>query len=186
MKARNLEGQDLLEVFEFIHRTANNALKNSRELLPVLNETGVVDAGGQGLVYLFEGMLRAARFEAIEKQTIDEAHIEGIPESLELIGKRYCMELIVELSRRDTDKIRTELEKMGNSIVTAIMDNLLKVHIHTDCPDEVREYLFKYGKVVQEKIDDTHKPNRKFYFTDDFPAIVKKENKLRTVFSCVN
>ena len=151
---------------------AEAALVETPSLLPILRQAGVVDAGGQGLVYLLAGMARAARVEPLgaddqasitatnsaEEQPgaamafldrLDESHGDGE------VG--YCTNFLVHLAPTyptDQDRWRAELAAMGTSAVIVADERLLKVHIHTSHPHEPLAYGLALGEVDQVKIEN--------------------------------
>ena len=130
---------------------AKASLKRTPDLLPVLKEVGVVDSGGQGLVYVYEGFLACLKGEDLPDKVImhsmddlvnTEHHrnIQGFMNS-EDIEFGYCTEFMVKL---DTDKVfdkpfdeatfRQDLSEMGDSLLVISDEEVVKVHIHTEDP----------------------------------------------------
>jgi hypothetical protein len=139
---------------------ARDAVARTPELLPVLKEAGVVDAGAQGLYVLLDGMLRALRGEAPSAASADlgaidpswlaatrRAHNEG-----ERSG--FCTEFVVQGRALDGDAIRARLSPIGNSLLVVGGGDLVRVHVHTHTPDDALAYARTLGTLSHEKVED--------------------------------
>jgi len=162
---------DLLEALEYIHTKAETTLISSRDLLDVLRDNNVVDAGGQGLVYLLEGMLRAARYEDFRRreQAVSTAHPLQRREPQHLTFP-YCLEFIIQAPAYDDARVRPLLEKMGDSLVLALSGDILKVHLHTAEPDRVRESCAAIGEILREKIDNMQEQHQSILL-EEYPLV---------------
>lgn len=148
------------ELFEIIVSASNKSLDNTPNLLPVLKEVGVVDSGGAGLVYIFEGMQSYILGTKIERlsQDIVESNVQSEIEHDEF---GYCTEFIISLDDErlkqfpfTEDNFRTDLSKYGNSIVVVMDEDIVKVHIHTETPGRVLNLGQKYGEFLKLKIEN--------------------------------
>lgn len=139
------------------------SLIRTPELLPVLKEAGVVDSGGAGLIYIFEGMLLALRNELLDDSSSDlGTHIQFSdydPENLLTFG--YCTEFILQLQafktnidEFDIDEVIRYLETIGDSIVAVCDGTLVKVHVHSHYPEKVIAYARTYGELITIKIEN--------------------------------
>jgi DAK2 domain fusion protein YloV len=151
--------QDFIKFFERMLEESKISLAKTIDLLPVLKEAGVVDAGGQGLVCLIEGGLMALKGEKLpeEVQKTFEEEIEQMGKSYNIGGKlefRYDTVILLSGVNIDSDKINEDLTKLGDSIVVAKTQELTKVHIHSNDPHKVLEYLVKIGNIKEAKIED--------------------------------
>ena len=155
---------DPLAVWEEILSAAGEALEETPELLPVLKKAGVVDAGGRGLVVIFEGMLSVLRDGKII-QNVEQK--ESAPEENDLfrnaagefdddIRFTYCTEFIVEKKEDcgDSLKLRAYLESIGDCVVVVDDDEIIKVHVHTDTPDKALGEGLKYGPLLSVKVEN--------------------------------
>lgn len=141
---------------------AQKALDSTPDLLDVLKQAGVVDAGGRGVVLILEGLQRYA----VGTTTIDASVINsGAPgrdmafldDLGELHGEDafgYCTNFMVFGSNIDFDTARADIAAMGQSAVIVGDDTMVKVHIHTEDPGEVLAYAVKLGDLDQIKIDN--------------------------------
>lgn len=169
MKAK--ESDDIIEVMEEILDASKKSLDNTPELLAVLKEVGVVDSGGQGLVYVYEGFLSSLTGEEIiqtETPDLDELiraehHRSDVHDfvSAEDIEFGFCTEITVRLGEGETvdsefdyDEFRNYLNELGDSLLVISDDDIVKVHVHTERPGEVMNYGQKFGTLIHIKVDN--------------------------------
>lgn len=149
------------DVLETALRGARTALAETPEMLEILKQAGVVDAGGQGVVYLLDGMYRYA----LGNTTIDEdsssaqigAEMDFLDNVSELHGEDpfgYCTNFMVFGEGIDFATARETFSVMGQSVVAVGDDTVVKVHIHTENPGEVLAYALTLGYLDQIKIDN--------------------------------
>ena len=150
--ARKLVGEgytDLTAVMEAAVKGANESVANTPTLLPILKESGVVDAGGQGLYTLLEGALHYLRGEAeqiqFRKPQIIASSIPLTARPPEMIAADeipygYCTEFMLKGQKLKVDKIRTKLEKKGESLIVVGDDSTVRINVHTLDPGEVIHY----------------------------------------------
>ncbi len=160
-RERAKETNDPEIIFDEIIEAAEEALAQTPEQLPVLKKAGVVDAGGQGLVYIFQGMQSVFKegrvIEAQEKEK-EKPVPKGsvVAEADGDIRFGYCTEYIVNKAPDcpDATKLRAYLESMGDSVVCVDDAEIIKVHVHTNHPGSVIEEGLKFGSLVNLKIDN--------------------------------
>lgn len=149
-----------------LHR-AYDALARTPDLLPVLRTAGVVDAGAKGFVHLLEGVVAYLSGDPIVALTgeVGEAGVEEEPPIAAALAEypteserfRYCTEALVRgTGLPPEDEIRAALRERGDSLVVIRTGDLLKVHIHTDSPDELFAYLRTLGELTAHKAEDMH------------------------------
>ncbi len=134
----------------------------SPEKLPVLKKAGVVDSGALGFVFILEGMKRRMSGEEVKIENESEYRFEADEDSnleeLMEISHRYCTELTI---RRNGDDVKDDLEAylndIGDSVALLVNDDIVKLHVHTNTPDEVIEELSSYGVIENKKIEDMQK-----------------------------
>ena len=149
---------DVEAFFEVLVAEANTSLDNTPNLLPVLKEVGVVDSGGKGYVSVLEGFLSELKGESIVLlDAADQTHASQTEFEHDEFG--YCTEFIVKLSedspsRYSEDKLRAQLEAIGNSLVVVTDEDLVKVHVHTLTPGNALNIGQKYGEFVKLKIEN--------------------------------
>ena len=164
-KARELEcaPDDIAAMWKVITDTSRETLATTPELLPVLKKAGVVDAGGQGLVYVFEGMQQVLEGGAIveSKDAPAPRPAEGSDRIAagEYDGEitfGYCTEFIVvkKEGARDALTLRAYLESIGDSVVVVDDDEIIKCHVHTDNPGRALQKGLDYGSLTKMKIEN--------------------------------
>ncbi len=159
-------GKDVLGVFEAAMEGANKALAETPEMLPVLKQAGVVDAGGRGFVVILEGMYSVfkdgkiidASFAANEAEEEDEWEGRNAAGEFEAeITFTYCTEFIVnraEDATREPSELRAFLETIGDCVVVVDDEEIIKVHVHTDHPGKALEEAITFGQLVKLKIEN--------------------------------
>lgn len=167
---------NIIEVMEEILDMANKSLANTPELLAVLKEVGVVDSGGQGLVYVYEGFLSSLTGEEIvseEPQLAElvraEHHRNPVHDFMntEDIKFGYCTEIMVRLGEGETvesefdyDEFRNHLNELGDSLLVIADEEVVKVHVHTETPGEVMNFGQKFGSLMKIKVDNMREQHR--------------------------
>ncbi|MBU5365278.1 DAK2 domain-containing protein [Enterococcus devriesei] len=165
---------DVIEVMASVVKYGKKALDKTPEMLPVLKEVGVVDSGGQGLLFIYEGFLSAlnGEFQADDTyepspaemdEMVNAEHHRSVQGQLatEDIKFGYCTEIMVRLgegptvdSQFDYDKFRNYLDGIGDSLLVVNDDEIVKVHVHTEHPGEVMNYGQKFGALIKVKVDN--------------------------------
>ena len=152
--------EDIAPLTEHMLDRARDSLERTPELLPVLSAAGVVDAGAKGFVSLLEGVVMFLRGDPLTTESGEEftagppgvASIE-YPERVERY--RFCTEALVRGNDLpDQAEVRGSLRARGDSMIVIRSDDVLKVHIHTDEPEEVFSYLKGLGDLVTHKAED--------------------------------
>ncbi len=160
---------DFEDILSFLTAEMEKSLKNTPELLPVLKEAGVVDSGGAGMVFIFDGMTKALDGVVID-ETVPalsrndfsvKSNSAVLLEDIKDMEYGYCTEFILQLmesknpiSDFDLNKLIDYLESVGDSIVAVREDVLVKVHVHTYTPEKVLEFAHKYGEFISLKIEN--------------------------------
>lgn len=162
---------DLILFGEAVLEKAKESLANTPNLLPVLKEAGVVDAGGQGLVTIMEGALKALKGEAV----LGTAE-EGSPQGKEKIERKeistddikfgYCTEFIVNTESNHVDDLKADLIPRGDSLIVVGDDSMIKVHVHTNDPGLAIQSALNYGFLKDIKVDNMRLQHSERLFTD--------------------
>lgn len=157
---------DLIELMEAFVTEAKASLNRTPELLPVLKEVGVVDSGGQGLLFVYEGFLASLKGEALPEK--NDASLDDLINAehhrvqdfmnTEDIEFGYCTEIMVRFEADkepfSEEQFRNELDPMGDSLLVISDDEIAKVHIHTEIPGAVLSAGQKYGSLMKIKVDN--------------------------------
>ncbi len=167
---------DPIIVFSSVVSAANDALNRTPDMLPVLKKAGVVDAGGKGLCVIFEGMLSMLRdgimikneepvgMTAEKEDSAAEFFRNAAAEFDAVINFTYCTEFIIGKDReteKDPQELRAFLETMGDCVVVADDDDIIKVHVHTEHPGKAIEEALTYGQLLTVKIENMKEQHRK-------------------------
>lgn len=159
-QARASSAHDFAELLEIVLGEARNALERTPDLLPVLKKAGVVDAGAKGFVHLLEGVhgfVFGDPFLALE-EPLDPAEpfaaaIAEYPTASEKY--RFCTEALVKGENLPpSDAVQDALRDQGDSLIVIRGNDVLKLHIHTDYPDQIFALLRGYGELVTHKAED--------------------------------
>ncbi|MCF7618910.1 DAK2 domain-containing protein [Bacillus sonorensis] len=159
---------DIIAVMEAVVREAEASLERTPELLPVLKEVGVVDSGGKGLLFVYEGFLASLKGEKLSEKValpslddlVSAEHHKNAQSHMntEDIEFGYCTEFMVKLDQDKKsfkeDAFRQDLSRFGDSLLVVSDENLAKVHIHAEYPGEVLTYAQKYGSLINMKIEN--------------------------------
>lgn len=171
---RARETTDCVEVMDAVVKGAKRALAKTPDLLPVLKEVGVVDSGGQGLLFIYEGFFEALSGQFLAQEVyepsvaemdemVNAEHHRGVQGQLatEDIQFGYCTEIMVQIgegptvdSQFDYETFRNYLDQLGDSLLVVNDDEIIKVHVHTEYPGEVMNYGQKFGALVKVKVDN--------------------------------
>lgn len=162
---------DLILFGEAVLERAKESLANTPNLLPVLKEAGVVDAGGQGLVTIMEGALKALKGEGIlgdveAEGTQAKAKTERHEISTDDIKFGYCTEFIVNTESNHVNDLKEELIPRGDSLIVVGDDSMIKVHVHTNDPGLAIQSALKFGFLKDIKIDNMRLQHSERLFTD--------------------
>nr|WP_202120248.1 DAK2 domain-containing protein [Streptococcus uberis] len=165
---------DAVEVMASALKGAKKALAKTPELLPVLKEVGVVDSGGQGLVFIYEGFMSALNGDYVASEDfkatpanmaemINAEHHKAVVGyvATEDITYGYCTEIMVALRQGPTyvkefnyEEFQGYLSNLGDSLMVVNDDEIVKVHVHTEDPGLVMQEGLKYGSLVKVKVDN--------------------------------
>ncbi|MGG4408454.1 DAK2 domain-containing protein [Niallia taxi] len=163
---------DITAVMADVVKEAKASLNRTPDLLPVLKEVGVVDSGGQGLVFVYEGFLSVLTGEALPETTqqtvtmndlVNAEHHKNVHGFMntEDIEFGYCTEFMVRLEEDklggkpfSEEQFRQDLSQYGDSLLVIADDEVVKIHIHSNKPGEVLTFGQNYGNLIKMKIEN--------------------------------
>lgn len=169
------ETDDLVELMREINDAAHSALASTPDLLPVLKEVGVVDSGGQGLVFVLQAFYQvlSGDFSEEDIKAPDNAELDQMVKELHAgaqansnldpndIEYGYCTEIMVQIGQGTTydqkfdyDHFYQHLAGLGDSLLVINDDEIVKVHVHTENPGEVLSWGTHFGSLVKVKVDN--------------------------------
>lgn len=151
---------NLDDYLENIISYGKKSLAKTPELLPVLKEAGVVDAGGQGLIFIMEGAYKGMTNQELSQEVhlnisdrerfVDDSNMR--PEDITF---GYCTEFIVkDAAEANDNELREYLNTIGDCVLVIKDDDIIKVHVHTDHPGKAFEKGLTYGALIRMKVDN--------------------------------
>ncbi len=165
----SIETNDIMDFLNEVYAYGNEILEQTPDMLPVLKEAGVVDAGGQGLMYIIKGGMIALKngtdvtiefsedaSESNQEPQISFVHVE------QDIKFGYCTEFIIDTGDRHTleenehhaHDLKRFLETIGDSIVSVADEDLIKIHVHTNDPGTAMQRGLLIGQLMNIKVDN--------------------------------
>jgi DAK2 domain fusion protein YloV len=160
---------------------ARAAVLKTPSQLQILREAGVVDAGGFGLQIILEGMLKsiedvdspAAAIAAARPAALVASQVAvALPEE----GWGYCTEFLIEGTNLDIDRIKNQIEALGNSVLVVGEPELVKVHVHTDDPSRVITLAGGYGKLLKLNVGDMSTQHKRIIESQGQPTQPPRAN----------
>ncbi|MFR0645155.1 DAK2 domain-containing protein [Limosilactobacillus mucosae] len=166
--------EDLVDIMEKIYDASETALQKTPDLLPVLKEVGVVDSGGQGLVFVLQAFYESLSGKVVENdlakpdnaqidEMINAKHHQSAQGKLnpDDIKYGYCTQMMVRIGRGkqvtqkfDYDTFYNYLAKLGDSLLVINDDEVVKVHVHTEFPGKVLSWGQQFGDLQTVKVDN--------------------------------
>lgn len=171
LRRYNGQGLEPAEAMTHFLKAGYESLARTPELLPVLKQAGVVDAGGQGFLFVMEGMLASLKGEPVEAMEVTEKPTESLNDAFdhfftdpESIVYPYCTEFLIHAKGHDLDetigKIKGHFSDLGDCMLVVGTGETIKVHIHTDRLGEVLGFASSYGELNDIKINNMREQNR--------------------------
>jgi fatty acid kinase/fatty acid kinase fatty acid binding subunit len=161
------DSSDIGDFMQRLLKEGEAALARTPDLMALLKEAGVVDAGGKGFVRMLEGVVRYIQGDPT---LLAEVHSDGKPSPVPAadvsVGAeqdfRYCTEVLVRGDHLPPmNEVRTAMHGFGGSTVVAVMGDILKIHVHTDTPEAVFTYAARWGRVETTKAEDMRIQHRR-------------------------
>lgn len=167
------EYEDVVSFLESLIKQAKDTLDRTPEMLSVLKQADVVDAGGKGLIFIMEGWLAALKGAEIKQEIKEKTVIKTEVELEEFTSEdeiifTYCTEFIIKNPLKTAEEFLTKIYDKGDSIVCVGNENIIKTHIHTNNPGQILAIAVKYGELTDIKIDN---------MKEQFRAKKKENNK---------
>lgn len=184
------------EVMDLYVKQAKLTLLKTPELLPVLKEAGVVDSGGAGFLKIIEGMQMALQGNILSENINPVPILKNLNQEinhgfvdLHNIKFGYCTEFITKLfspERFKEEMILSPLKTLGDSMVVAVSEDLLKVHIHTNQPGVIITLAQKYGEIQTIKVENMRRQNQEVVEQEkEKLAKISKVNQEKTKYSII-
>ncbi len=161
------QSSDIGDFMQRLLEEGEAALARTPELMALLKEAGVVDAGGKGFVRMLEGVVRYIQGDpTLLAEVESDGARPAVPAADISVDAdrdfRYCTEVLVRGDHLPPmNEVRAELHAFGGSTVVAVMGDILKIHVHTDTPDAVFTYAARWGRVETTKAEDMRAQHRR-------------------------
>ena len=154
LAALEVEDADIPAVMQAAASEAHASVGRTPELLEVLREAGVVDAGGLGVAVILDGLLAF-----VTGQEVEVPEVEGGVPDLEAIHAEeepwgYCTEFVVTGFSGDAREFEERIQSSGKSVLVVSDEDLVKVHLHTQDPGDALSYAGRFGRLSGVKVDD--------------------------------
>ncbi|WP_102271500.1 DAK2 domain-containing protein [Cytobacillus massiliigabonensis] len=187
--------ENLIAVMDEVVKEAKASLNRTPDLLPVLKEVGVVDSGGQGLVFVYEGFLAELKGEELPDapaslpkmdELVNAEHHKNVHSFMntEDIEFGYCTEFMVKFESEKLkknpfteEKFRQDLSKYGDSLLVIADEELVKVHIHSEQPGDCLTYGQRYGSLINMKIENMRQQHSNLVEEVKTPLVSGNESK---------
>lgn len=171
-KQNAVAGANVYKLIDDILTDGEEILLKTPDMLPVLKEAGVVDAGGKGLLLIYRGFKMALDGEELGEELLLEEEKEAdreetvMFENLDDIKFAYCTEFFIErrnqpYTEAEIEVLRNHLERLGDSVVVVGDGSLIKVHVHTNMPGKALQIALRLGELNGVKIENMLDQNRK-------------------------
>jgi DegV family protein with EDD domain len=153
------------------------ALARTPELMAVLKEAGVVDAGGKGFVRMIEGVVRLIDGDPILPATATTGEFSSIPAAeIDVAAERdfqFCTEAMVRGEQLPSaNEVRAVIREFGGSVQVLVAGDILKLHVHTDTPDAVFTCAARWGTVTATKAEDMRVQHRRLAHPERRPVAI--------------
>lgn len=171
------QSADLGDFMDRMLAESEDSLARTPELLAVLKEAGVVDAGAKGLVRLFEGVVRFIHGDPIlPAEAIDPGEAYNAAAFTDVAAEQdfqFCTEVVVRGEQLPpANEVRVAMHTFGGSVQVAMAGDVLKIHVHTDTPEAVFGYAARWGTVTARKADDMREQHRQLQHAARRPVAI--------------
>lgn len=184
---------DINELIESVIIHGNKVLEKTPDMLPVLKQANVVDAGGKGLLMLMEGALEFLSGDVttiVEKSmsspTVSNISLKRTKIDTDDIKFGYCTEFIIVTDHQDIEGFRDKLSFYGDSLLVVGADGIIKVHIHTNSPGEVLEKGLQLGELRDIKIDNMRYQHEEILLKDELRIKEAKSEELKKKYYIIS
>ncbi|MEO5799539.1 MAG: DegV family protein [Gemmatimonadales bacterium] len=168
-RAAERAGEESADIGHFLRRLlseSDRVLEHTPELMAVLKEAGVVDAGGKGFVRMVEGFVRFINGDPILPAAAPLETDFAMPAAMMAIAAERDFQFCTEVLVRGTplpaaNDVRAAMHNFGGSVVVAVAGDILKIHVHTDTPEAVFTYAEQWGTVATRKAEDMRAQHRR-------------------------
>ncbi|MCK4474043.1 DegV family EDD domain-containing protein [Candidatus Parcubacteria bacterium] len=164
IKKESEKETDIITIFRKAVEKAHEALLATREKMEIFRKANVVDAGGLGFLMILESHLEALEKPAFVPLSAELRRGKGeikpseqVKRFVQILANRYEVVALIEDPKLSDEQIKKQLGKLGNSLVLVRYGNKMKIHIHTDYPDQVKKNISAIGKILNLREEDMAK-----------------------------
>ena len=152
----SVKEKNIIVLLQKATENAHQALLETQDKMEILKKANVVDAGGLGFLMILESYLDALNGDKEKEQEIiiTEKPSEKVRRFIQTVSNRYEVVALIESPRITEKELQDKLSKLGNSLDMVTIGNRIKIHIHTDFTDDVKEIIRKAGRVNQIRVED--------------------------------
>jgi DAK2 domain fusion protein YloV len=170
------DAMDFNDFLSAIISYGDSVLDKTPDMLDVLKQANVVDAGGKGLIFILNGFLEAISGKEVsqpESREVEPSHKKEVVETNIEFG--YCTEFIIQGDGLKSEGFKDKIKELGDSLIVVGDDDLIKVHIHTNNPGKVIEFGLNIGELIDIKIDNMrHQHNNRHITEEDSKKEIQK------------
>ncbi len=182
------KGDNIYMLMDAVIEHGNQTLLKTPDMLPVLKEAGVVDAGGKGLLFIYRGFKMALDGESITDNLViePEATVDfSTTAGSEDIEFGYCTEFFIKnihegVTQDDIDHYRERLMKIGDCVLVVGDLQLIKTHVHTNVPGKALQFALRFGELSRIKIDNMREQHTELEHAET-PKPPKEQKKMAVV-----
>lgn len=186
-------GGSLLETLREAHLKGTRCLAKTPDMLPVLKQAGVVDAGGQGFLIILGGWIAGLSEESTTSDSLVESVKKTTPSvqetqeikrefmRIENLDYPYCTEFLIKGTALRVERIRQDLKDSGDSLLVVGADQVVKIHVHVKNPGKILEYAIQWGSLHQVQIHNMLEQNESMAHAmkaDPSEAVLEETNTL--------
>jgi len=178
---------DLRELFEYVLHAAQDSVARTPNLLPVLREAGVVDAGGQGLFVMLEGMTKCLQGESMKSDAALSQVVDLRAGQSDDVGYGYDVQYVIQGSELDVAQVRADISAMGDSALVVGDSTAIKVHVHTPTPGDPLNYGAGKGALSRIVVENMQEQYQDFIMGQAAPVLPSSpEQELATAVVVVS
>ncbi len=173
---------DIGKILDGALKNARSALKNTQFILPQMQRARVVDAGGAGFLFMLDGFRTGINDES--PKISEEFISKPLKVREEKLSFQYCAEAVLRDVGGPIEELRQKIEDFGNSLHLVGDTDLLKLHIHTNIPNLVKEICQDKGQIVDWKVDDIQEMQKDYLNSLQEPLVygdILRENRSKNI-----
>jgi len=161
---------DLRELFEYLVHAARESVAKTPQLLPVLREAGVVDAGGQGLFVILEGMTKCLHRQDMQID-VELSEMVELQQAVPEAAYGYDVQYVLEGENLDIVQIRADVSAMGDCALVVGDSGTVKVHVHTPSPGDPLNYGAQHGSLSRVIVENMQEQYQSFIMGRSAPVL---------------